>query len=85
MLNTYIIFVVQTLVSYLPKLYIEKLLTYVVDQLDDTPHLDFYVIWIQYILTSHGIDIKNRSKSNISTLRTMQKSLSRRLEQLDKM
>ncbi|XP_054706940.1 periodic tryptophan protein 2 homolog [Uloborus diversus] len=75
---------VETLVAYLPQLYAEKLLKFVVDQLDDTTHLEFYVTWIQQLLTSHGVTLKNRSRSNMSTLRTMQKNLTRRLEELEK-
>ncbi|KFM72539.1 Periodic tryptophan protein 2-like protein, partial [Stegodyphus mimosarum] len=74
---------IETLVSYLPLLYAEKLLRFVVDQLEVSPHLEFYVMWIQYILTAHGANMKNHAGSK-STLRAMQKNLSRRAEELEK-
>lgn len=76
---------IETLASYLPELYAEKLLRFVVDQLETTPHLEFYVTWVHCILTSHGITLKNRSRANMGTLLNMQKCLSRRLEELGKM
>ncbi|GBO34808.1 Periodic tryptophan protein 2 [Araneus ventricosus] len=76
---------IETLASYLPELYAEKLFRFVVDQLETTPHLEFYTTWIQHLLTAHGINIKNRSRANMGTLLTMQKCLSRRLEEIGKM
>ncbi|KAF8794527.1 Periodic tryptophan protein 2 like protein [Argiope bruennichi] len=76
---------IETLTSYLPELYAEKLFRFVVDQLETTPHLEFYTTWVQHLLTAHGINIKNRSRANMGTLLTMQKCLSRRLEEIGKM
>ncbi|GFT41304.1 periodic tryptophan protein 2 homolog [Nephila pilipes] len=76
---------IETLASYLPELYAEKLLRFVVDQLETTPHLEFYVKWVHCLLTSHGINFKNRSRANLGTLLHMQKCLSQRLEEIGKM
>ncbi|GFY51308.1 periodic tryptophan protein 2 homolog [Trichonephila inaurata madagascariensis] len=76
---------IETLASYLPELYVEKLLRFVVDQLETTPHIEFYVKWVQCLLTSHGISLKRRLRANMGTLLNMQKCLSRRLEEIGKM
>lgn len=80
----FFILTVETISAYLPQLYAEKLLAFVVNQLESTPHIEFYVTWIQHILTSHGMNFKTRAKDNMSTLRNMQKNLNRRLEELSK-
>ncbi|XP_042904814.1 periodic tryptophan protein 2 homolog [Parasteatoda tepidariorum] len=75
---------IETLASYLPEIYVERLLRFIVDQIDNSPHLEFYLTWLQHLLTIHGQKIKNRSQSNMGNLRALQKNLSQRLTALDK-
>lgn len=75
---------IEIICSYLPLLYAEKLLRFVVDHLELTAHLEFYVTWIQHLLRAHCLSFKGRSRSVMATLRTMQKNLTRRSEELEK-
>ncbi|GIY83066.1 periodic tryptophan protein 2 homolog [Caerostris extrusa] len=76
---------IETLAAYLPELYAEKLFSFIVDQLETTPHLEFYTTWIKCLLSSHTKVFKNHFRANMGSLLSMQKCLSQRLEEVGKM
>lgn len=63
--------------------YIPKMLKYIANALDNSTHIEFYLNWIQHILTQYGAKIK--SQERMTVLLNMQKSLTRKYEQLSKM
>ncbi len=80
-----IFFPVELILQSLPDLYLDKLLDFLVSQLESSPHIQFYLEWCQQALMLHGPRLKQRSQSIMSTLRGLQKNLTRRHDDLAKM
>lgn len=57
--------------------YLNKLLTFTAKQLEASAHMQFYLTWCKYLLSSHGTYIKSNSRSLMPMLRSLQKNLSR--------
>ncbi|KAK7503863.1 hypothetical protein BaRGS_00004986, partial [Batillaria attramentaria] len=76
---------VESISQGLPAKYVDRLLTYVGGQLESTAHLEFYVSWVRALLTSHGPALKKRSQAVMATLRTLQKNLTRKHEDIGKL
>lgn len=79
----FISILVELLVHNLEEKCIERLLIVVANAVDNSHHIEFYLNWAQSILTLHGMKIN--SQKNTASLTSLQKSLSKRLEQLSKM
>ena len=80
-----IFFSVDVICDNLPDTYIDKLLSFLAAQIESTAHIEFYMIWIQQLLMKHGPRLKQRSQQIMGTLRTLQKNVSRKLEDIGKM
>ena len=63
-------------VSEVPTSYVAKLARYVALSADETPHLEFNLIWIANILRRHGTFLKDNSQKHATELRMLQRSLS---------
>jgi len=68
---------VSTLVQGVPRMFLSKLLEFVGKQLENSPHVQFYLAWCKHILSCHGGYIKSHSRSYLPTLRLIQKNLVR--------
>ena len=66
---------VQLIVQNLPEVYLEKLLTFLADCLDNSPHLQFYLHWCTQLLTIHGDNLKENFSSIMTAVRDLQKSI----------
>nr|XP_022904182.1 periodic tryptophan protein 2 homolog [Onthophagus taurus] len=73
---------VELVITNLGEKYIERLLIILANALDNSRHLEFYLLWAQSILTYHGPGIK--SQQNMPALIAIQKSLTRKFSQLSK-
>eukprot|EP00455_Lapot_gusevi_P017174 TRINITY_DN1909_c0_g1_i1.p1 TRINITY_DN1909_c0_g1~~TRINITY_DN1909_c0_g1_i1.p1 ORF type:complete len:233 (-),score=78.26 TRINITY_DN1909_c0_g1_i1:26-664(-) len=51
---------------------------------DSSPHLEFYLIWCQELLTLHGRHLKNNYNDFLSCFRAIQKGLSRQYQDLSR-
>ena len=60
----------------------ERVLDFVALQLDKSRHLHFYLLWCQQLLTVHGQKLKQLAGKLLAVLRGLQKSLTRRYEDL---
>ena len=69
----------------LPDVYVDKLLTFVAGQLESSRHLQFYLTWTQRLLYRHGAGLKQRAPHVLATLRSLQKAMTRKYEDLAKM
>jgi len=76
---------VQLIVQNLPEVYVEKLLPFLAERLDSSPHLQFYLHWCTQLLTTHGGRLKERSSSNMAVVHDLQKSILQKLLDLGKM
>ena len=77
--------VVQLIIQTLPDVYVEKILKFLADRLDNSPHLEFYLHWCTKLLTTHGSRLKERSSSLMATIRDLQKSVLQKQKDLGKM
>ncbi|KAF5273066.1 hypothetical protein FQR65_LT04808 [Abscondita terminalis] len=74
---------IELTVSNLSEQYVERLLQIVATFLESSRHLEYYLHWVECILTTHGPNIK--PQHNMPAILAMQKSLSRKYEQLSKL
>lgn len=72
--------VVQTLASS----YVERVLNFIVNELDSSPHIEFHLKWIVALLYEHGNLLQKRAPSTVSVLRAIQKSVGRKFDDLSK-
>ena len=77
--------VVSLVVQELPNVYVEKLLPFLAEQLDKSPHLQFYLRWSTLLLSLHGAALKERASSLMASLQYLQKSVLQKQSDLGKM
>ncbi|XP_056011786.1 periodic tryptophan protein 2 homolog isoform X2 [Ostrea edulis] len=75
---------IEVIVENLPDIYVDKLLVFLATQLETTAHIEFYLLWVNKILMTHGLKLKQRSQKIISCLRTLQKNITRKYEDIGK-
>lgn len=76
---------VEVIVENLPDIYVDKLLVFLATQIENTTHIEFYLLWVNRILMIHGLKLKQRSQRIISCVRTLQKNVNRKYEDIGKM
>ncbi|KAK1229844.1 U3 snoRNP protein [Marasmius sp. AFHP31] len=59
----------------LPVLYVPQLLRFVADHLEQSPHLEFDLLWANTLLMTHGRYLRDRSADYASIFRILQKGL----------
>jgi hypothetical protein len=77
--------VVDVICENLPDTYVDKLLNYLSGGIEFTAHVEFYVRWINKLLMCHGPKLKQRSQKIMTTLRTLQKNVTRKYEDIGKL
>jgi periodic tryptophan protein 2 len=65
--------------------YIKRLMELLAKRIDTSPHLEFYLLWSLALLNIHGFKIQQNSNEFMSTLRALQKSITRHLSDLAKL
>ncbi|KAJ0397462.1 hypothetical protein ATCC90586_000251 [Pythium insidiosum] len=68
----------------LKDVYLQRLLALLAKQLDQSPHLEFYLQWSLALLNTHGTTMRDESAPFLTTLRALQKSIARHLNDLAK-
>ncbi len=76
---------IDLIVSNLSDVYVDKLLAFISIQIEKSAHLEFYLIWSQEILYKHGNRIKLRANAKMGVLCNLEKSLTKKIEDLGKM
>ncbi|KAI9889670.1 MAG: hypothetical protein M1814_005071 [Vezdaea aestivalis] len=66
---------IRLVVGELPSVYIAKLMQLVCRTTDDSPHLEFNLMWIQAILSTHGDWIQDNRSSLETELRSITKTI----------
>jgi periodic tryptophan protein 2 len=69
-------------VSELPTVYLQRLLRFVATQAEDSPHLEFCLLWIQAILVSHGRWVSENRGSVEAELRTVSRAVAKIRDEL---
>ncbi|GAB1610565.1 periodic tryptophan protein 2 homolog [Argonauta hians] len=65
--------------------YVDKLLSFLGQQLEQSSHLQYYLIWLEHLLVSQGPALKQRSASVMATLRSIQKATKMKYEEIGKL
>ncbi|CAD6593521.1 MAG: hypothetical protein ASARMPRED_007625 [Alectoria sarmentosa] len=68
---------VSLLVKELPIVYLARLLRFVAQATDESPHLEFNLRWIEALLLAHGPYLKDHAPSFASELRTVQRTIAK--------
>lgn len=64
-------------------IYLQRFVNFIAKHMDNSPHLEFHMRWIEALFNSHGQYFKDNSPSMVSTLRHLQKSILRQKKNLD--
>ena len=75
----------QFICQELPKLYVEKVLKYVSQELENTVHIDYYLTWCIHIINCHGRYLKDNALTLSTSFRAIQKNCSRHFDSLSKL
>lgn len=75
---------IRIVVSTIASSYVERVLSFIVGQMDISPHIEFHLKWIEAILYEHGALLQKRTPSTVSALRAVQKSVGRKFEDISK-
>lgn len=68
---------ISLVVKNLPTVYLARLLRFVAQATDETPHLEFNLRWIEALLRAHGPYLKDRQAMFAAELRTVGKAVGR--------
>ena len=66
---------IQLVARQIPVLYVGKLLRFMAQHIETSPHIEFDLVWVGAMLTSHGKVIKESRGEMASVLRSLQKGL----------
>ena len=66
---------VTLLVKEIPPVYLARLLRFIAQATDESPHLEFNLRWIEALLYAHGPYLKDHASSFAPELRTVQKAI----------
>ncbi|XP_052077596.1 periodic tryptophan protein 2 homolog [Mytilus californianus] len=69
----------------LPEIYVDKLLNYLASGIESSAHIQFYLKWTNKLLMCHGPKLKQRSQKIMTTLRSMQKNITRKYDDIGKL
>lgn len=81
--NKNCLLLVDLTVTSLSDAYVERVLKFVASELENTRHIQFYLIWINALLTLNGS--KMNSFTEMPVLLTLQKNMQRKYDELSKM
>ncbi|GAA5907804.1 snoRNA-binding rRNA-processing protein PWP2 [Sporobolomyces salmoneus] len=66
---------IYLLTRQLPTNYLERVMNFISVELEQSPHLEFHLVWISSLFNSHGKYLRERSGQFAATLRGIQKGL----------
>lgn len=78
-------FSVDVISENLPEIYVDKLLNYLASGIESSAHIQFYLKWTNKLLMRHGPKLKQRSQKIMTTLRSMQKNITRKYDDIGKL
>ena len=68
---------VPFVIKYLPVVHLARLLRFVAQATDESPHMEFNLRWIESLLIAHGAYLKDHSPLFATELRTVQKAIAK--------
>ncbi|RPB26948.1 WD40 repeat-like protein [Terfezia boudieri ATCC MYA-4762] len=76
---------IRHVVKDLPVVYLSRLLRFVAEMCETTPHLEFCLLWIEALLACHGRYLRERGHEFASDMRVVQKAVGKIQSDLAKM
>ncbi|MCJ1380743.1 hypothetical protein MMC17_003852 [Xylographa soralifera] len=76
---------ISFVVKELPTVYLARLLRFIAQATDESPHLEFNLLWIEALLSHHGRYLKDNSGGFAAELRSVQKAIARIQQELTRM
>ncbi|XP_012882812.1 PREDICTED: periodic tryptophan protein 2 homolog [Dipodomys ordii] len=76
---------INVISASLPEPYVDKVLEFLAASFEESRHLEFYLLWTQSLLMSHGQRLKSRAGQVLPTIQFLQKGLQRHLEDMAKL
>ncbi|GAB1295284.1 Periodic tryptophan protein 2 homolog [Apodemus speciosus] len=76
---------IEVISASLPELYVVKVLEFLAASFEESRHLEFYLIWTQKLLMSHGQRLKSRAGQLLPVVQFLQKGLQRHLDDVSKL
>ncbi|KAG9302928.1 hypothetical protein G9A89_022345 [Geosiphon pyriformis] len=76
---------IELVVKDLPERYIDRVLRFIGAQMEQSPHIEFHLLWIKRVFMTHGHWLKHRSGEFASVLRVLQKAILHSKEDLGKL
>lgn len=76
---------IEIIIDSLSDIYVDKLISFLACQIEKSAHLEFYLKWSQLILYKHGNRLKQRATDKLSMLCSLEKSITKKFEDLNKM
>ena len=68
---------ISLIVKQLPIVYLARLLRFITQATDESPHLEYNLRWIEALLGAHGPYLKDQASRFASELRTVQKAIAK--------
>lgn len=75
---------ITLVVQSLKDVYLKRLMELLAKKIDASPHLEFYLQWSLALLNTHGTKLRDEPSDFMATLRALQKSIARHLNDLAK-
>lgn len=75
---------VMLIVSTISPRYLERFIAFLSDQLESSAHLEFYLVWVENLLMTHGQTLKTKSMHILASLQNLHRSLVTKRQQLEK-
>jgi len=67
-----------------PFTYVQKLLSFIANHIEKSPHLEYHLLWLAHLFNIQGKHLKDRSNNFMSLFRNLQKNISRQHQDIAK-
>ncbi|RHZ62420.1 hypothetical protein Glove_340g34 [Diversispora epigaea] len=76
---------IELIIKDLPEKYIDRLLKFISEHMEESPHIEFHLLWISKMLSTRGKYLKLHSNEFSSTFRLLQKAIGKMQEDIVKL
>lgn len=75
---------IELIANDFPPIYLERLFKFMASILDDSPHIEYHLLWIQALITAHGGFIMQRRHEFASVMRSLGKFVTKTNKDINK-
>eukprot|EP00003_Mantamonas_plastica_P031956 TRINITY_DN849_c1_g1_i1.p1 TRINITY_DN849_c1_g1~~TRINITY_DN849_c1_g1_i1.p1 ORF type:complete len:584 (-),score=214.86 TRINITY_DN849_c1_g1_i1:1233-2984(-) len=69
----------------MPTAYLQRLIEFIATSIEESPHIEFHLLWGLALMNAHGRFLKSNSTSFLSVFRMLQKALNQKFDHLGKL